>query len=66
MFVEILLKILYLKNLKKYSDINFAYTYKDGGLNLTWQTTAGDGLKRIYVILKDKAGNISTTIKQLP
>ena len=54
------------KNLKKYSDINFAYTYKDGGLNLTWQTTAGDGLKRIYVILKDKAGNISTTIKQLP
>lgn len=54
------------KNIKSYTSINFAYNYVDGGLETKHQTTPGDGLKRIYVIFKDKAGNISMTIKQLP
>ena len=54
------------KNIKSYASINFAYNYVDGGLETKHQTTPGDGLKRIYVIFKDKAGNISMTIKQLP
>ena len=54
------------KNIKSYTSINFAYNYVDGGLETKHQTPPGDGLKRIYVIFKDKAGNISMTIKQLP
>ena len=54
------------KNIKSYASINFAYNYVGGGLETKHQTTPGDGLKRIYVIFKDKAGNISMTIKQLP
>lgn len=54
------------KNIKSYTAINFAYKYVDGGLETKHTTTPGDGLKRIYVIFKDKAGNISMTIKQLP
>ena len=52
-------------NITNYSQINFAYTYTGGTMDIDWTTTDGDGLKRIYVIFKDKAGNISMTIKEI-
>ena len=53
------------KNITAYTQINWKYNYVDGGIKVDFMTTEGEGLRRIYIILKDKAGNISMTIKEI-